>query len=759
MTFLEPSAFYLLALLAVIGLSYLLRMPRRRLRVPDAGVARRVLAETRRARPRKRTLISLALQLALFALLLLAAAKPYGSGTSDEPARRLVVLLDVSASMGADDEAEYRELDETEPEPEPGRTRFARAVEAVRGLVRDLKHEDRLMLVAVGRTADVVFNFEQDTLALDRWLAEAAPSGEATSFREAAELAVSVSRSTPGCEVYVVTDGAAHPDDFEPLAQVAEGGGRLYFVPVGAEGAGNLGITDFRVRKNLDSPGDYEAFVAVANTFGEPKTVTINLAQDGKVIDAAAGVAVPAGGRAVHVFREKLYVGGLLEASLRIVDAFGADNRAMEVLTPKRRLRVLLVSDEAGEDTFLKRAIGSNPTALKGVFMTPAEYREKIAPKPEVLQGQLDAIVFDRWAPAAAAEVPRLHLLCIDCTPPALPAELGAEFEQPLIRTWDKGHPLMTYLNLRDVFLDKARELNLRPVAAGSQPIERVAELVHKPLIVAWETEAGGGEASESRGQLQRIVAVAMDPSKSDIAYRKELPLLLWNCFEWFQTHAEPPTQARPGEVFSLDAVGAPEAGTVQVKGPGDLAETVAIDAQSRRAVFGSTKRPGVYRYALGDEQGAFVVNVGAPEESDVRRRAGVLEQAETVEAETLAGARWGRAQLLALPFAGRGRARRVRSHRVPPADLLLMETFNRIEILQPQAFLLLLVLLPVVAWAAWFSFDPMRRARKGAGQRRAHPARWPDRGRAGAHAGGARHGRHEALRDRAAGRLRERAR
>ena len=109
MTFLHPVNLALLGLVVLIVAAYLLRMPRRRLRVPDATVARLALSDVSRINRQKRTLISLAIQVVILALLVLAAAMPY-LGDARDGTRSLIVLFDVSASMQADDSREFRVL-------------------------------------------------------------------------------------------------------------------------------------------------------------------------------------------------------------------------------------------------------------------------------------------------------------------------------------------------------------------------------------------------------------------------------------------------------------------------------------------------------------------------------------------------------------------------------------------------------------------------------------------------------------------------
>jgi hypothetical protein len=651
-SFLNPVNLALLGLLAVVAAVYLLRMPRRHVRVSDAEVARMALADTSRINRQKRTLVSLAIQAVILSLLAMAASMPLWGGGESHPARSLVVLLDMSASMRADDSVAFRAASGDRPAgpatpAASGRTRFAKAVDAVSGMARSMSGEDRMMVIGVRRTADVLVNFQHDGDAVARALAGLAVSVEQASFPQAARLAAEIARSTASAQVVLVTDAAIKPSDVSALADL--GPERLKLVRVGAR-SGNIGITNFRVRRNLDSPTDYEAIVALASTFDEPRKVDVTLQLDGTVFDVAS-IEVPAGGQAVQVFREKLRVGGLLEARLGIVDSLAEDNSAAEVLRAPRRLRLLLVTDDTSPASFLVRAVGSNAAAVEGMVITPEQYRRSIAPNPALLAQQRDAVIFDRWAPASEAELPPTHVLAVDCVPPGLPVQAGEPFDKPLIRKWEQGHPLMSYLNLRDVFISSARRLTVADPPKGQPPVERVAEMVTSPLVLAWQREVAAkadpaSPAAAGRTRPQRFVVLGFDPRQSDIVLRKELPLLLWNSFLWFGSGLESPTQVAPGETITLETSAAPDARSVSVTLPDGTTQEASVDASGLQAAFSVTAQTGAYRYRVGKAEDAFVVNCGQTGESDVRPAKDLGLKAETLDAGALAAGAVGRRAL-----------------------------------------------------------------------------------------------------------------
>ena len=639
MTFLAPVNLILLGLLAVVVLAYLLRMPRRRLRVPDAQVARLALPEAARLNRQRRTLISLAIQGAIVLLLATAAAVPF-LGDASGSGRSLIVLLDVSASMRACDDTVLRVLNENEESPAVGaaRSRFARAIEAVRGLARDIGPHDRMMLIAVGRTTDVVTNFQSDPDVLQRALSSLSARAESADFAGACRLAAAIQQPLPDGQVVLVTDGALDPADLAPLRALDVD--RVKLVLVGNP-SGNMGITGFHVRRNLDSPTDYEALVSVVNTDSQPRKTDIELMLNDTVFDLAT-VTVAGKGRATQVFHEKLRVGGVLSARLRVVDALADDNLAREVLIEPRRLRVLLVSDHTDPASFLVRAVGSNAGSVEGMVITPEQYRKLIAPNPEALRDQRDAVVFDRWVPDKPEELPPTDILSINRVPPGIPASEDGSLDKPLIRKWDEGHPLMAYVNLRNVFINTAQKVAVLDPQAGQPPLERVAEMVTSPLVLAWERpmpatdQPANPEQRARRTRPQRFVVLAFDPQQSDIVLRKELPLLVWNSFSWFQKQAEPVTQALPGTTIVLDERLTTQTESVTVTAPDRTPYVVPVEAESGRALFGATSLPGVYTWKAAKGEGSFVVNID-PAESNITPSTDLGFAAETLSADKLA--------------------------------------------------------------------------------------------------------------------------
>ncbi|HPU57522.1 MAG TPA: BatA and WFA domain-containing protein, partial [Verrucomicrobiota bacterium] len=174
MTFAQPWALLGFALFAPVILLYLLKQRRRRVEVSTLMFWDQILRDeqTVTSLTRLRKLLSLLLQLLFITLLTLAAARPSFSG-GWTGARRVVLLLDTSASMLVQ---------------EGGRTRFDIARQKALAVVRGLSLGDTMMLVAVGAEPDIVHPFTDSKKDLQEAIRKMEPTHGETGLRKAMEL-------------------------------------------------------------------------------------------------------------------------------------------------------------------------------------------------------------------------------------------------------------------------------------------------------------------------------------------------------------------------------------------------------------------------------------------------------------------------------------------------------------------------------------------------------------------------------------------
>ena len=197
MALLAPAALALALLALPIVLLYMLRLRRREQAVSSTWLWRELVRDRAANAPwqRLRRNLLLFLQLAILAVLVLALARPalrrpgLGGG-------HLIVLLDASASMAATD---------------GGPTRFDDARATIDRLIGGLSGDDRLTLIRVGRTPQVLAAATADRALLRQVLAAATPDAATADWPAAFALAASTTQGLSQPRIAIVSDGGLPP--------------------------------------------------------------------------------------------------------------------------------------------------------------------------------------------------------------------------------------------------------------------------------------------------------------------------------------------------------------------------------------------------------------------------------------------------------------------------------------------------------------------------------------------------------------------
>lgn len=213
MNFLTPAALWALPAAVLPTLIHLLsRRARRRVEFSDLALLSSVEARLR-PRARLRDLLLLAVRTALILFLVLAAAGPVsrgGAAAGRGDGLDLAILFDESYSMRA---------------VQDGRTRFERAREAGRRLLRRLGSGDRVAVAGFDDRTPV-FSAWTDAAAADAALAAAAPGWRGSdAARAVAAARTLLSRSPRGRRraLVVLGDGAAHMFAAGPVGPAPDG--------------------------------------------------------------------------------------------------------------------------------------------------------------------------------------------------------------------------------------------------------------------------------------------------------------------------------------------------------------------------------------------------------------------------------------------------------------------------------------------------------------------------------------------------------
>jgi hypothetical protein len=519
----------------VIGL-YFLKLRHRRVLISSSMLWQRVLDEQVKhaLRERLRRILSIALAVAIALLIAMSLARPeiqWLTGT----AQRIVIVLDTSPSMNA------RTAD--------GSTRWAHAVERARQLVDSAGAAAEIRIADT--SAATAFPFTTDHAEAREFIARLSPQGVEPRFPRL---------DGRDATVYVISDGVGLPG-------VPASAQRLSVY----ERASNVAITAFEVRRLPSNPLGYEAYLEIQNYGGAaPVTLTVNgTGQD----TITRNVRMRAGETFKELFDLSRFQGGPVTARIQTEnDALAADDVAFAYLPIKRKSRILLVTQG---NNYLETLLKVNPH-VELLKTTPASYRDA---------ADIDGYVFDRFAPPAAPSHPAL----VVGTPSAswLRAAQG-EVRKPAITTWADNHPLMQYVPVHDISIERAARIdaaNLTVVAASNEV----------PLIVASETP--------------RWVMLTFDLTSSDFALQTGFPVFMDNVLAWFNRE-ELAIRRAPGNVEI------PLANAEVRKTDGTLVESTT---QLGHTVFYSSE-PAFYMATAGQARLPVAVNLTNPDLSSINR-------------------------------------------------------------------------------------------------------------------------------------------
>jgi hypothetical protein len=447
------------------------------------------------------------LQLALLALLALAAADPFFFWEVRN-ARRIVLVIDNSASMNATDIKPSR-LDEARRQAER--------------VIAGLRYRDELALISAGTQPLVVCGFtgRRKTLrtALERLPATDGPSQVADAAAVGRRL-LGERQDGKQPEVIVLTDGCFEGADnllrpsaaslltasetAAPAAPAQSPAGPepppVNLQVIGTR-SGNVGITQFQVRRSVVDPLGYEILAAVTNASDEPAEFRFEIELDGEPIDVVP-LKLEAGGKWSQVFEKTSAEGGRLVAHLTHEDALAADNSAWAVL-PRREVQPVLLVTEG--NLFLQKVFESNPLV-----------RLTIVKEPPAAIPAGTVVVYHRVVPKT---IPPGSVFVID---PAESSDLwttGDVLQNPIVTQQDKDSPVMAHVRLDNVLMPKARKLT--PLEAEQAHV-LAASVATDPLFLSIERPNG------------KVLVLTVNLDEGDLPLRTAFPISVANALHWF---------------------------------------------------------------------------------------------------------------------------------------------------------------------------------------------------------------------------------
>jgi hypothetical protein len=563
-----PAGAWLFALLGPLVLFYFLKLKRTRLRVPSLALWRQVMQDRRVNAPFQRFKRNLLLLLQILALVLvvLGAMQPYRRGAAAR-ARRLPVLIDCSASMGAFDEA-------------GGVTRLEAARRRVSERIDGLLPDQQLCLIAFSRTARKLTGFTNNRRvlrdALDRLTVEDVPS----DIEDALRVTQALGQSVAFDRALLLSDGnLPERTDFGLSFEIEY----VRLPPAGP----NLGVVSLNARRAGE--GGWDVFANIeASSQGEMSAAVVFAVGEGEEETRAVTVSRRAAERVVF----RVETDRPTTVTVRLVpdgfDALAADNRAALALPDPRPLKVYVSPRLAAWRHALRRAAGVR------VYPRAGEADDG--------GGAYDLVVTDR--PDDLERGAAVHL-GVGVLPPALERLVVVDDTAATVVDWRRNAPLLQHVELGDV--DILRRPRLR---------EGVTEGDLENL--GYEVLAWGGRGPlvvRRRGETSLAYALLFHTDRSTLPYRIGFPILVANAARVALGEAGL-AEAHAFRTGVLPPLAVPADTPCRVRGPDGAEREARSDARGRlRGV--PAPRAGAYTVTPRD---------GAP----LRVAAGLLDAGET---------------------------------------------------------------------------------------------------------------------------------
>lgn len=338
----------------------------------------------------------------LLLVLALGAAYLRPAVEREAPAEGLVVVLDVSASMGA---------------REAGGTRFALARRRARALIAE--HADEIMLVAAADRPRVVVRWTDDSALVLARLEMLEPLDVAGDLGPALALALAEAQARPGARVAVLTDLPRTAADLPPGDVAA-----IHWVQVGRTDD-NVAIASLGV----DAPpfhdrADATVTVVVRNHGARPRRALLDATVGGVAWDRRDLALAPRGADTVVLAHPP--AAGEITIALEVDDALAADDTARAWMPGRAPPRLVVVADSDALARVLRAVPGTRVEVVTAAAWSAAPIADA------------DAVVFDGVAPEPGARS-ALYV----APPPGAPCPTDGEASAATVVDWEDDHPTL----------------------------------------------------------------------------------------------------------------------------------------------------------------------------------------------------------------------------------------------------------------------------------------------------------------------------
>lgn len=561
---------------AFIILLYLLKIRRRVVKVSAVFLFPRITTDVRANAlwQRLRFHWLMVLQILIALLLVTALARPAIKGRGWQ-GQTVVFVLDASASMNSKD---------VKP------SRFSEAKRRIEKWLRDLRYSDQASLILATTEPRVVAPLSSDHNRLRQLLDNLKSTDAPADIVSALRLASALVANRPNATIVLVSDGS-----FEPVVDFSPGSAKLAYESVGSSD-NNAG---FVVMDAQQQGNQVRLFVGLRNFSGKSPKGTLTLLIDGKLSAAKELTLQP-----------KQIVGEtvLIPLTARQVtvkweckdDVLPSDDEVNFVGIGRQPVRILLVSSG---NFFLERALALEPNCI--VDKAPQVPETE---KGSGMSGRYDVVIFDGTKPEP---VKAKAVWLIGVADGEFVRKVGIA-NQPAVTAWEREHPVLRFVDLSAVLIDKAVKVELSPWA------QSIADAKETPLIAL-------GERSN-----RRWLFISFNLLDSDFPLRVGFPIFIANALRWSVggQRWEQGFVVKAGSIVTLTV----PSQKVSIRYPDGSSETV--NASENLLTLRATEKVGVYEIMSGNLRVQFAVNLLNADESEIEPKQTITLGAHTVASQ-----------------------------------------------------------------------------------------------------------------------------
>ncbi len=549
---------------------------------------------------RLRRNLLLLLQLLALGAMAIALAGPVLSLTRG-PGKRMVIVIDRSASMNATDVAPSR-LEEAKRQArvfvESMRSRAALSLQ---------DSSDQAMVIAFDDRCKVMSNFTADKRQLLAAIDAIEPGDGRSRLAESITVARAFAQSMgveannrssqEPAELVLFSDGRIADRD-----SVAVGPDEVRYYSIGSA-AENVAVTAMQARRSYENPEQVTVFATLANFGAATVRCDIQIAVNGDVrqvqnheIPAQRAEGDPPQerpGKLTVEFTLSQAGGAVIEVRHTAKDSLARDDAAWAIVSPPKQNRVLLVTEgNAVVESALKACPIQRLEVCTGAQFDAMDTAAMNAQPP------YDVIVLDKQSPKS---LPKASYIVFGRPPDGIEVTAAAEpLENQPILDWRGQHAVLRYVNLTNVFALKAAKI------AVPRDAQTLAEFRDSPAIA---TVRRGGNT---------LLLVAFDILESNWPFEPSFILFWYNALAWLgtQTGEQLTANLMTGEPIVIEGLPAGTTGTIA--GPGRTSEPISGgDAGVVR--YPQTDRAGVYTVSLMQQAAKpFAVNLLDEHESEI---------------------------------------------------------------------------------------------------------------------------------------------